>query len=210
MMPVSPADPGATLSGRFRGFQDLAAAPHREHPARQQPLRLVHPGRGRSARRADPQRVPRPELPAQSRHHARLVGRRGAGAGDRPEPVQPDHHVDARRGHGRARARAPRQGRRPRHPGRAAGLRRARALAVPRAPRHLRPRARLSLAGRRHHPPRHREGDRGPAERRARHGADGRAGRDRHRGQRPLLLVVPAGDLLGADAPLASSSRRRA
>ena len=24
MMPVSPADPGATLSGRFRGFQDLA------------------------------------------------------------------------------------------------------------------------------------------------------------------------------------------
>ncbi len=41
-----------------------------------------------------------------------------------------------------------------------------------------------------------------------RHRADGRPGGHRHRGQRPLLLLVPAGDLLGADAPLAATRPR--
>ena len=61
-------------------------------------------------------------------------------------------------------------------------------------------RSRLPVAGRRPAGACHREIRRGPAQRRARHGRDGRAGDPRHRRQRPLLLVVSADDLRRADA----------
>ena len=60
------------------------------------------------------------------------------------------------------------------------------------------------MAGRRADAGEHREVGRGLEERRPRHGLGGRAGDHPGRGQRPLLLVVPAGDVHRAAAPLAA------
>ena len=78
-------------------------------------------------------------------------------------------------------------------------------------PRPLGARARVPVAGRRAHPARRssstsRTGATSTHDTRS----DGRAGDPPGRGQRPLLLVVPAGDLRGAAAPLAAPDRARA
>ena len=94
-----------------------------------------------------------------------------------------------------------------RRAGRAPRLGHPRARRLPGAQGHLGHRADLPLAGRRAHPGGHRQVGGGPAQRRARHRRGRRAGHPARRGQRPLLLVLPARDLHGAAPPLAAGHR---
>ena len=70
------------------------------------------------------------------------------------------------------------------------------------------PGAGLPLAGGREDPPGHRQVRRRQAERRPRHPRRRRPGHPARRGQRPLLLVLPAGDLRRAAPPLAAPRGR--
>ena len=153
-------------------------------------------------------RVPEPRPPLRPRPHERLHGRRGAGALPGEPPLQPHRHHPPRGGHERGRARPKGPGGRPRRPRRPARLGHPRAHGVHGPGRHLGPRADLPLAGRRPHPRRHRQVGRGPPQRGARQPRGGRAGDHPRRGQRPLLLVVPARDVHGAAPPLAARDRR--
>ncbi len=71
-------------------------------------------------------------------------------------------------------------------------------------------RARLPLAGRRPHAARHRQERRGRAQRAARHRRGRSAGHPAGRGQRALLLLVPARDLRRAAPSFAAGDRRGA
>ena len=145
------------------------------------------------------------------RPHDRVHRRRGARAGAAAEPVQPRHHRP-RSSATWTRPSWPAGSKQPgcEHPGRAARLRRARADRA--SSLQQRPLARssgLPVAGRRPHPARDRQVRRGPPQRRPRHGRPW-ACRSiiLDRGQRPLLLVVPARDLHRAAPPLAPADLR--
>ena len=177
-----------------------------------QPLRRLHPAGGRAAQRAHAGRVPRPRPAPHARPHPRLQRRRGAGAGSRAAPLQPDRHHAAARRHGRRRA-GPR--------GRARPGSTCRWCVLAYDNREL---ERLRGA------PRHRAASsacflwQGDArillaivkyiedQRNVAHDTRSgrRAGHPAGRGQRPLLLVVPADDLHRADPPVPAPDLARA
>ena len=185
---VGPQDTGSL----FEGFQDLM--PYRVQDILcLEPLRFVHARAGRPAERAHRRRVPRAQPPPDARPHPCLERRRGAGAG-----------AEASRA---SISSSPRS-----QPGDMDAVELAREVKAPglacrwwcspttatsssefmATPRHHRHRACLPVAGKRPHPGGHRQVRRGRTERRPRHRRRRRAGHPGRRGQRPLLLVVPA------------------